>query len=208
MPRDPGAAVAPPDSGVQGLDSLETMLDRANAGDAAALAVLRKALELRPGLLGQTGDLAHQCEQAWLQLIAGTQEVFKESLSRHLKTLRRELGGSLGERPQGEPAAGGDGARGVPPLERLLIDRIALNWMATHHAEAVYVQHMDKGVLSPELADYHVRRIGRWQRMYLASIKALAQLHRVTHTLTVAHVRGADGQRLDAARLEASAPGP
>jgi len=208
MPRNPssstrpaptqrrGAHAAAPAPGLSDLDTIEKVLDRANTGAPDALAVLRKVLTLRPGLLGETGDLAHVVEQSWLRLIAGSdQAVFKEALSRHLKTMRRELGGD-------DPS----------PLEKLLINRICLNWLAAHHAECVFVQNMDNGKLSTEMADVHQKRIGRWQRMFLSSIRALATLRamqqRVTITaVTVAHTQGADGHLLDAARVETNALG-
>ena len=70
------------------------------------------------------------------------------------------------------------------PLERLLTERVVLCWMALHHAELVYAQRL--GTLTLEQGAYLQERLARFQKMYLAAIKALAQLRRVA--VTVARV--------------------
>ena len=157
------------------------MLDRAQEGDPVALGELRKLLDDHPGLLAQTGDLAHQAEQSWLKALGEGNEVFKEAVARQAKALRRELAGPT-------PA----------PLERLLTERVVLCWMALHHAELLYAQR--PATLTLDQSAHAQERLARFQRMYLAAIRALAQLRRVA--VTVARVLEPDGRHVEAARVE------
>ena len=74
--------------------------------------------------------------------------------------------------------------------------------MALHHAEMLYAQRT--GTLTLEQGTYYQERLARFQKMYLAAIKALAQLRR--EAVTVTHVQGLDGQQLDAARAGGERP--
>jgi hypothetical protein len=68
--------------------------------------------------------------------------------------------------------------RGPSPsvLERLLVDRIVVCWLALHYAEIVYPQRM--ATLDRKWAEYYQDWIDRSQKRYLAALKALAQLRR------------------------------
>ena len=142
---------------------LTALAERAQGGDEAALAALRKTLESAPGWWQQTGDLAWQAELAWLQTCAGTDELAKEAIRRKLRALRRELGG-----PQ------------ASPLERLLVSTVGLNWLVLYYAQSLLANRMGRAEgLSLEASTHMQERIDRAQRRYLASIKALATLRRL-----------------------------
>ena len=102
-------------------------------------------------------------------------------MARKARALRRELAGPT-------PA----------PLERLLAERVVLCWMALHHAELLYAQRPP--TLTLDQSTHAQERLARFQKMYLAAIKALAQLRRVA--VTVARVVEPDGRHAEAARVE------
>jgi hypothetical protein len=184
-PAPDGGAGAPSRDLEAELKRLTTLQRRARGGDAGALAALRKVLDGDPGWWQRTGDVAYQAEQSWLKAYAGTDELAKEVIARKMKALRRELRGDGGS-----------------PLERLLVDRIVLNWLTLYHAESMYAQRLrqPEGV-SLESSTHHQERIDRCQKRYLAAIRALAQLRRVA--VTVARVLEPDGRHVEAARVEA-----
>ena len=65
------------------------------------------------------------------------------------------------------------------PLERLLVARIATNWLTLQYAEALYAQRMKDGNLPLDVSTHQQERIDRSQRRYLAAIRALAHLRRL-----------------------------
>ena len=69
------------------------------------------------------------------------------------------------------------------PLERLLVDRVMLTWLQVHQAEGMHAQRL--GQLTIEWSDAHQRRIDRAQRRYLAAIRTLAQVRRLTVPVAV-----------------------
>jgi hypothetical protein len=168
---------------------VEALIAQAQAGDAAALGELRKLMDAHPPLWQSIGDLAFQAEASWLKAIAGEDEVAKEAISRKAKALRRELAG---------PAP--------TVLERLLAERVVLCWMALYFADTLYAQRT--GTLTLDQSTFYQERIVRFQKLYLAAIKALAQLRRVT--VTALRVQAPGGRALEATRVEAGprAPAP
>ena len=141
-------------------DQIMALVDRANQGDASVLPALRKVFDEHPELWGENGDLARIVEAGWLKRMGGNDELFKESVSRHLRAMRKELCG---------PAPS--------PLEHLLVDRIGVCWLALHYAEAIYAQ--TGGDMTFKQGEYYQDRIDRSQKRYLAAIKALAQIRRI-----------------------------
>src|SRR5262249_49374550 len=89
------------------------LVARANDGDREALARLRKFLDLNPHLWERAGDLTAVAERAWIELVAGQDQLVAESVRRRLARLKADLGG---------PHA--------TPLEFLLIDQVAVTWLA------------------------------------------------------------------------------
>lgn len=168
-------------------DRVRGLVERAQQGDSAVILELRKVLDQHPDLWQAAGDVARVSESAWLQRLAGEQLFFKESVTRYVRALRRDL---LGAGQPGGPTA----------LERLLVDRIICTWLGLQYAEAVHArtikeQTFDQGV-------YYQERIVRYQRMHLAAIRALAQLRRVS--ITAIRIQAADGQHMEAARVDAN----
>jgi hypothetical protein len=141
------------------------LLARANAGDHQALAALRTALE-RAGLWTVAGDLARLAEATLLAQAGALAAPCHEQLAR----LRREL---AGERPTA--------------LERLLVERVVLGWLALHVVEVSYAQQLGRGMSAAVDAGYQ-RRLAAAQGRYLAAIKALAQVRRLLTPAVQVHI--------------------
>src|SRR5579871_147002 len=97
-------------------EELGLLLARAERGDQGVLDELKAFLDAHPEVWHQAGDLAWHAEMALLDLAAGKNLLLKESISRKLAELKRELA----------PAS---------PLERLLAERIAVTWLQVHHCD-------------------------------------------------------------------------
>ena len=137
-------------------DRLAELVQRAQQGDVTALPLLREALEGDPSLWQEYGDLAAQAQEAWLQLLAGTDYLLAESVRLKLGALRQELS-----------------AEGASPLEKLLIERVVACWLQTCYSDSVYAQA--KGPAStPSVRQELMKRQDSSQRRYLAAIKQLA----------------------------------
>jgi hypothetical protein len=173
---------------------LTALQRQAMAGDASALAELRKVLDADPGWWQQTGDLAWQAEVAWLQTYAGKDALAREATARKMRDLRRELRG---------PEAS--------PLERPLVQRIVLNWLTLHFAERRYAGQLGSEEGVPlDVSAHSQERIDRCQKRYLAAIKALATLRKLEQRgplVAVGQLNVADRQ-LNVAAPAGSASGP
>ena len=140
---------------------VNALLPAANDGDRRALAELRQVLDEHPELWGEVGNLARHAELALVQATAGANPVAKEAIIRKVDGLRRELAGSS-----------------PTPLERLVVDRVVVGWLAAAVAEGAYHQALERGVGHAD-DEFHQRRVERAQRRYLAAVKALATVRRL-----------------------------
>jgi hypothetical protein len=146
IPTDPG--------------EIQKIIKRAQLGDATALPMLRKLFKEDKefvDLLG--GDLARQVEFSLINAVCGENLPIKEALMRKLNLLRGELAGPM-----------------PTPLERLLVERIALCWLSLHDAELRFAQMPD---LNIRQAEYWQNRIDRAHRRYLSAIKTLATVRKL-----------------------------
>ena len=142
-------------------ERLAELVQRAQQGDVTALPLLREALEADPSVWQEYGDLAAQAQEAWLQLLAGTDYLLAESVRLKLGALRRELG-----------------AASASPLEKLLIERIVACWLQTHYADALYAQAKGPQSTAPVRQEL-MKRQDSSQRRYLAAIKQLALVRKL-----------------------------
>jgi hypothetical protein len=157
------------------LDEIKAVLARAGGGDQAALPRLRALLD-ETGLWRRLGDLAAHAEMTWIGHVSGTDLALKEMLARKLGALKVEVGG---------PAPS--------PLERLLIDRIAVNWLMVSHADLEAAGTNDG---DPRRADLAMKRQTQAMQRYATAIKALAAIRRL---LPPALVPAGDGPAADLA---------
>ena len=143
------------------VDRLNALLPAANAGNRTALRQLRSVLDATPQLWLEVGNLGRQAEMALMRVAAGDNPVVQEAIIRKLDILRSEVAGS-------HPSI----------LERLLADRVAINWLALTLAEGTYYQALERGLEPVDEAVYQ-KRVDRAQRRYLAAIKTLAQIRKL-----------------------------
>jgi hypothetical protein len=99
------------------------LLSRAEQGDREVLPGLRVVLDRTSGVWRPYADLAAQLEGALIRQAAGENLLLQESLLRALQEKKRELGGEE-----------------TSPLERLLIERVALGWLETHYLDLLEAQ--------------------------------------------------------------------
>ena len=108
----------------------------------------------------RNSDIARQTEHSLIELYNGDDVLGRQMTARRLKLMRRELAGN-----------------NPTPLEKLLIDRIALCWLHLHLCEIVLAQKSNG--MSLAQACYHQRRLDSANKRYLSSIKALAQVRKL-----------------------------
>jgi hypothetical protein len=121
-----------------------------------------RALLDQTQLWRQLGDLATHAELTWLRHISGTDLALQELLARKLGALKVELGGAA-----------------PSPLERLMIDRIAINWLMVCHAD---LQAAGTNEADPRRADLAMKRQTQAMQRYSMAIKALATVRRLLPT--------------------------
>jgi hypothetical protein len=134
-------------------------LERAQAGDASALPVVRELFSRAPARINELGDLARQAENAWLERAAGQNLIFREAYARKLASLKSELAGPSPSR-----------------VEQLLVDRICACWI---QLQLVECQAARNATAELELSAFLEDKQERAQRRYLRAIKALAQVRRL-----------------------------
>ena len=134
------------------------LVERANQGEPEALARLRKFLDLNPCIWEKAGDLTAAAERAWTELIAGADRLAAESLRRRLARLKAELAGPH------------------PALESLLVDQVAVSWLAAHDGE---IRAAVAGGAVAQAA-LRLRRAESGQRRLLNAVKTLSTLRALT----------------------------
>ena len=142
------------------VERISALIERAQQGDGAVVPELRKVLDQQPHLWRAAGDLARVTESAWVQRTAGDNLLFRESIARRVRELRREL--------QGEAPS---------PLVRLLVDRVVCTWIGLQYCEAVHARRMLEQTF--DQGEYYQRRLVRYQRMHLQAVRSLATLRRL-----------------------------
>jgi hypothetical protein len=141
-------------------EDVRPLLARAERGDPGVLGELRAFLDARPEVWRQAGDLARHAEMAMLDLAAGTNLLVKESITRKLDELKRELAPSSA-------------------LERLVADRVALCWLQAHHADLDAAAALAaSGGVGPRSA-HAQRRLGQANQRFLQAVKQLALVRKL-----------------------------
>ena len=140
---------------------VKKLLRKAEKGDKAVLPALQIWMDRTPGYWETVGDLAQTARQSLIQTISGdTNLVIQEAHARKYAALTAELAG-----PQ------------PSPLERLLVECIALCWLHLYYTEALYAQNIHN--LSLRQAEYYEQRLSKAQARYLAAIRTLAHIRRL-----------------------------
>ena len=101
----------------------DTLVQRANAGDAEALAKLRQVLDEHPEIWQNVGNLAQHAKMNLVRLIAGSDQLVTESLLRSADDLEKKLAGP-------SPS----------PLEQLSARRVAACWLQLQFTNTLHPQ--------------------------------------------------------------------
>jgi hypothetical protein len=157
--RNPSLPLQPEPVAVAQFLQLVQEVDRANPAPAHIQA-LRRMLDDHPELWRVAGDLAQAAARSLVdQLDAGP--LIAESLKRGWLAMQDELG---------YPAA--------PPLERLLIEEVALRWLHLRLVDLEYADATSQSILLPS-AEHWEGRLSAAQRRYLRACDTLARLRKL-----------------------------
>lgn len=151
----------PPTPNLVITEEVKQLVQRAEAGDTSVLPELRRLLTEVPELWQQYGDLALHAEKTWIRLAAGPNAMLQECLERKLAELQQELGRDE-----------------APPLEQILIRRIAASWLQTEYLDAHAGQMQARGSGPALLKLASVQLSGAQQRL-LQAIKGLALVRKL-----------------------------
>ena len=138
---------------------LKQLVKRAKKGDQTVLAELRRFLDSRPDVWRHAGDLARIAEESTTALAAGVNLFLRESLQRKLAEMKAEL---MGPTPS--------------LLDRLLVERVAICWLAAGYSDAAAAQSSEASAPKVEQAR---RRQDSAGRRYAEAIKLLATVRRL-----------------------------
>jgi hypothetical protein len=132
---------------------------KADSGNRSALSVIQKDLAgpNRTELLKHVGDLGYQVEQSIFRRIFSDHPACQVSIQEQMIEIKRDLGYESGS-----------------SVERLMIQRICVCWLALHVAELELVQEVSNASESKRQ-----ERVDRAQRRYIQALKALASVRRL-----------------------------
>jgi hypothetical protein len=185
-PPDPLAPTAPNSS------DLESLIRRAQGGDRSAVPALRTHLDRHPELWREAGDLGRLAEKT-LIVVAARQNLYsREAIARKLSELKQQLG----------PAS---------PVEQLLVDRVAVTWLALQIAESDATFAGEKVPEATPYLEHLERRLTGAQTRYLVALRTYATVKKL---LARARPRGkavspaAKGMKPTRARRDAETTAP
>ena len=101
----------------------DSLVTKANTGDAAAIAALRTVLDEHPQIWQDVGDMGRHAESALIAVISKGDQLRKESLERFVIEQRQNLMGPTGS-----------------PLETLAVNRVVFAWLTLQHAESQHAK--------------------------------------------------------------------
>ena len=140
---------------------LQALIERTRQGDPQAPAELQHVLDSNAATWESYGrSLAEAAERAWIAMATGSDPQLAAALVGQLQALKAELIG---------------GTESLPVLERLLIERIAINWLQTCVVDIVLAQ-TNWGAIGAGHAKFLTQFLVRAQGLLVSAIKALAQV--------------------------------
>lgn len=159
-------------------EAIEHLARRASEGSQKCLDGLRKGLEGRPDIWRAAGDVNALAELSWIMAIGEGNKMLEESARLRLAEMKAGLVGDTSS-----------------PVERLLIDMIAVTWLANCQAEIAAT----KTGGSLQHAKLRLRRAESAQRRFFGALKMLSTIRTALAQTTLAkpkHSRtGASKQR-------------
>jgi hypothetical protein len=154
------------------LAKLKELSDRAEAGDKAARAELRKAVrESSPEIVREASDIARRGQWGLIKTAAAGDPLTEEALVARLDSMRRELGGP-------EPTS----------IEVLLIERVVSSWILLELLNSAYLTSVDKQQQVPHsFAKFYLDWQEKVHRRFLSAIKHLAKVPRLQSGVPNSH---------------------
>ena len=142
----------------------EALADRALSGDLEALKTFEAEIpQARHYLIEVFGNLARDTRCQIIESYLSPEDaVRKRGINLAADELRSTLGNETGD-----------------PLERLLIERIACNWIEVHLVEQLTNQLRADGQASLDQVEYYQKFLDRTQRRFLNACKTLAQVRKL-----------------------------
>ena len=140
-------------------DEFKAVTDKANAGDANALAELRQLLDDNPEIWKNLGDLPRYARESMLVAIAGKDESVKESLRRSAEQLTGELT-----------------TKSSSVIEKLAADRVVSNWLEAHLIDLL--NPLPQGATVKQKR-FQLQLKTSAQKRYDGSLKSLATLKKL-----------------------------
>jgi hypothetical protein len=141
-----------------GSEQCRSLLSRVRRGDSTVLPDLQAEIDGRLENADETREVVSQAEVAAIRLVSGGDPTVAHSLSSQVENLKDTLG-----RAQSSP------------LERLLIDRIAVSWLEVEHADLNAAAQTD---VHPTMGRFLVQRQDAAHRRHRAAITALSTVRR------------------------------
>lgn len=169
--------------------ALAAMLKRVNTDKPkpADVDALRRVLDGNARIWRTVGDAAAPAVETTIDA-AYSSALHRESVRRKLEELKGELG-----------------AGGATPVERMLIDHVALCWLRLHIAEMIYTNRLHKADSHPYAAGvYWEKRLTGAQRRFTRALETLAKVRMMTAATGLIEQRAAAARpanTLDSTRL-------
>jgi hypothetical protein len=143
-------------------EEVKGILEKASKGDVAVLPALRQIFEEHPDLSAHFGSLVEHARLSLLALIAGSNVIAREAISREAATLRERL---LATAPS--------------ELERLVVDCIIINWMALCFDNMDVAHRLLSNPGASPATQAAQKRLDRAHARFLAAVKALATVQKL-----------------------------
>ena len=146
-------------------DSLKSLVEQAQQGALHTIPLIRHWLDQIPELWENSHVLAHQVEKAWTNALSGQDLMSKEIIAREVEGLRSQL---LGPQPT--------------PLEKLLVDRICVCWLAIQHSELHAAKRFNERAVVLTQSEEH--RLDKVHHRFLSAIRELARVRKLLQPTT------------------------
>lgn len=127
-----------------------SLVEQANAGDAAALAQVREMLKNQPPLVKAAADLEQTCRELALDLVSSTDLVLREALLLQVQALEAEFAGTA-----------------PSPALRAAAKRAALAWLVLQVADLHVAEQIKRGTVPKRWLDWQATS----ERRYAAALK-------------------------------------
>jgi hypothetical protein len=160
------------------LETLTSLLQRATTGDESSLQGIRILLDQAPTTWQEAFGMTKRVETTWINTISKEDLLVKETLERHIATLKRTLE-----------------TESTSPLEHLIIESICTTWLAYKHAELTSAEQLQRH--RNGLTQEQQNHITACQKRYFSSIRELARIRQLLKPRTTTVINVADQQQVN-----------